>query len=63
MISLVALPLGGLLLILCPIAINLALEERIKAFKDNAMTNLQSLNTELDNKVRERTLIFKRPTI
>ena len=56
MISLVALPLGGLLLILCPIAINLALEERIKAFKDNAMTNLQSLNTELDDKVRERTL-------
>ena len=55
-INLVALPLGGILLILCPIAINLALEERIKAFKDNAMNNLQSLNTELDNKVRERTL-------
>ena len=55
-INLVALPIGGILLILCPVAINLALEERIKAFKDNAMNNLQSLNTELDNKVRERTL-------
>ncbi len=54
--DLVALPLGGILLVLCPIAINLALEQRIKAFKDNAMTSLQSLNTELDNKVRERTL-------
>ena len=55
MISLAVLPKNSLL-ILCPIAINLALEERIKAFKDNAMTNLQSLNTELDDKVRERTL-------
>jgi len=54
--DLVALPLGGILLVLCPIAINLALEQRIKAFKDNAMTSLQTLNTELDNKVRERTL-------
>ena len=55
MINLVALPLGGILLILCPISINLALEERIKAFKDNAVNKLKLLNLELDERVKERT--------
>ena len=55
MINLVALPLGGILLILCPISINLALEERIKTFKDNAVNKLKLLNLELDERVKERT--------
>jgi hypothetical protein len=55
MINLVALPLGGILLILCPITINLALEERIKAFKDDALNKLKILNLELDKRVKERT--------
>ena len=54
MINLVALPLGGILLILCPIIINLALEERIKAFKDDALNKLKILNLELDERVKER---------
>ena len=54
MINLVALPLGGILLILCPIIINLALEERIKTFKDDALNKLKILNLELDERVKER---------
>ena len=56
MITLVGLPISGIILVLCPISINLALEEKIKAFKDDALTKLESLNAELDDKVRERTL-------
>jgi serine phosphatase RsbU (regulator of sigma subunit) len=56
MINLVALPLGGILLILCPITINLALEERIKAFKDDTFNKLQVLNLELDTRVKDRTI-------
>ncbi len=55
MINLVALPLGGILLVLCPIAINLALEQRIKTFKDDAVNKLKVLNLELDGRVKERT--------
>ena len=56
MINLVALPLGGILLVLCPIAINLALEQRIKTFKDDAVNKLKVLNLELDGRVKERTV-------
>ena len=56
MINLVALPLGVILLVLCPIAINLALEQRIKTFKDDAVNKLKVLNLELDGRVKERTV-------
>ena len=56
MINLVALPLGVILLVLCPIAINLALEQRIKTFKDDAVNKLKVLNLEFDGRVKERTV-------